>query len=141
VRVIVLLSAVRTFAQFGVQLTDAEVGGPMGIAKRDHIQALGRLPRVTAEWQRLYGRAFGEQDTDALYDVFGPISTTVVVEYADPVPGLLETLGALRKRGIKIGSTTGYSRAIAVASLMPTIDAIEPCLAQGQRPAPLAVAV
>jgi phosphonoacetaldehyde hydrolase len=35
--------------------------------------------------------------------------TAVIEGHADPIPGLLETVTALRGRGIKIGSSTGYT--------------------------------
>jgi len=37
---------------------------------------------------------------------------TVLQEYAKPIPGLLNVIGQLRAQGIKIGSTTGYIRAM-----------------------------
>ncbi len=34
-------------------------------------------------------------------------------EYTDPLPGgVVETVGALRKQGLKIGSTTGYTQSM-----------------------------
>ena len=33
-------------------------------------------------------------------------------EYTTPIPGVIETIGELKKAGIKIGSTTGYTRAM-----------------------------
>jgi phosphonoacetaldehyde hydrolase len=35
-----------------------------------------------------------------------------VTDHADLIPGVLETLAELRRRGIRIGSTTGYTRPI-----------------------------
>ena len=46
---------VRLFEQFGIDLTIEQARGPMGMAKWDHIQALGRLPAVAAQWERRYG--------------------------------------------------------------------------------------
>jgi phosphonoacetaldehyde hydrolase len=113
---------VRTFAQFGIELTENEARGPMGLAKRDHISALSRLPRIASEWERRHGHAFSEADIDTLYAAFGPISESVVVEHADVIPGVVEVVSALRGRGIRIGSTTGYSRAI-MAQLAPRASA------------------
>ena len=36
----------------------------------------------------------------------------VAAEYADLIPGTIETIADLRGRGMKIGSTTGYTRSI-----------------------------
>jgi len=39
------------FASVGVPVTLAEARVPMGLAKWDHIQALGRLPGVAERWR------------------------------------------------------------------------------------------
>jgi beta-phosphoglucomutase-like phosphatase (HAD superfamily) len=41
---------VEVFARFGVEITIAEARGPMGMAKLEHIRALGALPRIAAAW-------------------------------------------------------------------------------------------
>ena len=103
---------VRLFEQFGIALTIAQARGPMGMAKWDHIQALGRLPEVAAQWQARHGRPFSDADVDHLYEVFTPMNAAVVPEFCDLIPGALETVAALRARGLRIGSTTGYNRPI-----------------------------
>lgn len=40
------------------------------------------------------------------------MNAEVVADYSDLVPGAFETVTALRERGLKIGSTTGYTREI-----------------------------
>src|SRR5207248_1699193 len=42
---------VAAFARHGVEVTPAEVRGPMGVHKRDHVRALFRLPAVAARWR------------------------------------------------------------------------------------------
>jgi phosphonoacetaldehyde hydrolase len=103
---------VRLFEQFGIELTIAEARGPMGLAKWDHIKALGTLPSIAAQWQVHHGRAFEDKDVDHLYEIFTPMNAAVVPQFADFIPGALETVNALRARGFKIGSTTGYNRPI-----------------------------
>lgn len=103
---------VRVFAEFGVDVTVAEARIPMGLPKWDHIKAVGSLPRVAAAWRQAHGAAFTDRDVDRLYDIFVPLNVEVVADYAGFVPGALETVAELRRRGLKIGSTTGYSREI-----------------------------
>lgn len=103
---------VRLFEQFGITLSIAEARGPMGMAKWDHIRALGDLPSVGAQWQARYGRPLTDADVDRLYEVFTPMNAAVIPDFADIIPGALETVAALRARGLKIGSTTGYNRPI-----------------------------
>jgi phosphonoacetaldehyde hydrolase len=45
-----------------------------------------------------------------MYAEFIPLQVESIGDYADPIPGVLETVAALRERGIKIGSNTGYNR-------------------------------
>jgi phosphonoacetaldehyde hydrolase len=107
------------FAEAGVPVSEAEARAPMGLPKRDHIAAVGRAPRVGAAWREAHGRDFGEDDVDALYEVFLPRQIDVVGQYADVIPGVVETVAAARARGLAIGSTTGYTR-----------DIMEICLAR-----------
>ncbi|MDF1486583.1 phosphonoacetaldehyde hydrolase [Ramlibacter sp. H39-3-26] len=114
---------VRLFAQFGIDLTIAEARGPMGMAKWDHIHALGMLPRIAAQWQARHGKPFTEADVDHLYEVFTPMNAAVVPDFCDFIPGALDTVRALRARGLKIGSTTGYNR--------PIMEVVSPIAARG----------
>jgi phosphonoacetaldehyde hydrolase len=103
---------VETFAQFGVEISIDEARGPMGMAKRPHIQALVALPRITEAWKRAHGRAPGEAEIDALYEVFAPKNIAAAGAYAGLIPGVAEVVTALRAEGVKIGSSTGYTREI-----------------------------
>jgi phosphonoacetaldehyde hydrolase len=109
---------VETFAQFGVEISIDEARGPMGMAKRPHIQALVASPRIAEAWRRAHGRAPGEADVDALYEVFVPKNVAVAAAYADVIPGVAEVVKALRAEGLKIGSSTGYTREI-MAEIAP----------------------
>ena len=109
---------VEAFAEFGVAISIDEARGPMGIAKRPHVAALLALPRVAAEWARIHGHAPTEADIDAVYDVFVPKNIAVVADYADLIPGAAEMARAVRARGLKIGTTTGYTREI-MAQVLP----------------------
>lgn len=114
---------VKLFAQFGVEITIAEARGPMGLAKWDHIHALGTLPRIAAQWQAVHGRAFGHTDADRLYEVFTPMNAASVRDHAGFIPGALDAVQAVRARGLKVGSTTGYNR--------PIMEVLAPIAAAG----------
>ena len=109
---------VEAFRRFGVEITVDEARGPMGLPKRDHIQALLGLPRVATAWQARHGRTPGERDVDAVYEVFVPLNVEVVARYAELIPGAAELVRELRAGGLKIGSTTGYTREI-MAPILP----------------------
>jgi phosphonoacetaldehyde hydrolase len=103
---------VEAFRKFGVEATIAEAREPMGAPKRDHIKTMMAMPSIAAQWERLKGHAPGEADIDAVYEVFVPMNEEVVAQYATLVPGAAEMIAELRRRGIKVGSTTGYTRSI-----------------------------
>ena len=103
---------VEAFGEFGVTITVAEARGPMGMAKRPHIAALLALPRITDEWTRVRGHAPTEADVDAVYALFVPKNIAVAAHHAALIPGAAETAAAVRARGMKIGTTTGYTREI-----------------------------
>jgi phosphonoacetaldehyde hydrolase len=103
---------VRAFAQFGVAISIADARGPMGMAKWDHIRAVGQTPTVTAAWRGRHGRDFLESDVDAIFQVFEPMNIAAVRDHADIIPGAIEAIEVLRQRGMKVAGTTGYTRPI-----------------------------
>ncbi|MEO1090665.1 MAG: phosphonoacetaldehyde hydrolase [Pseudomonadota bacterium] len=109
---------VRAFAGFDVEISVDEARGPMGMAKRDHISAVLQLPRVADAWAARHGAPPSELDVDRVYEVFVPLNVAVVADHAQLIEGAAETVARLRERGLKIGSTTGYTREI-MAPLLP----------------------
>jgi len=118
---------VELFKSQGVDITVAEARVPMGLPKWDHIRALGRLPRVADAWHSAHGRAFDDADVDRLYALFTPMNMEAVPRHAQLIDGVPQLMAQLRRRGLKIGSTTGYNRDI-MAVLAPL------CVAQGFEP-------
>ncbi len=100
----------EVFKKRGIELTSGEAREPMGMLKRDHIQALLKMERVAAQWEEKYGRKPSESDVDELYADFEPMLMETLHQYATPVPGAVELANRLREQGIKLGSTTGYTR-------------------------------
>ena len=103
---------VEAFARFDVQASIDEARAPMGLPKRDHIKAMMAVPSIAAQWAERHGHAPTEDDIDEVYKVFVPMNEEVVASYASLVPGARDAIEALRARGLKIGSTTGYTRSI-----------------------------
>ncbi len=135
---------VEVFARFGVAITIAQARGPMGLPKRAHIAALMAERTIAEAWRAAHGEMPGEAAIDAVYAEFVPLNAAVVTDYADLIPGAADSIANLRRRGLKIGSTTGYTREI-MERLLPVAAAqgYEPdnlvCagdLAEG-RPSPL----
>ena len=135
---------IDTFARFGVTITVEEARRPMGLPKREHIQAVLDDPSVTERWRATTGAVPTGADVDRLYAAFLPLQVEVVGRFAAPVPGALSALDAARGRGLKIGSTTGYSREV-MDVLLPAAAAhglsVDVVVAAGEtpvgRPSPL----
>ncbi|MEG0155725.1 MAG: phosphonoacetaldehyde hydrolase [Lachnospiraceae bacterium] len=100
---------VEVFRHFKIEPTMEEVRKPMGMLKRDHIKTMLRMPRIQAMWMEIYQRPSGEADIDDLYQLFEKKLIGSLSQYCDVKPGVIETVEALRKKGIAIGSTTGYT--------------------------------
>jgi phosphonoacetaldehyde hydrolase len=102
----------EVFRRRGIALSRRALRGPMGMHKRAHIEALCALPEVAAAWTERFGRAPTAGDVDAMFAEFLPLQLAVLRDHAEPVPGCVETVAALRRRGLRIGSTTGFTRAM-----------------------------
>jgi phosphonoacetaldehyde hydrolase len=105
-------------AAFNFTLSLDEARGPMGLGKRQHIEALGKHPDIQARWVAQFGKPMGQAEVTHLYDTFVPLQKERVGLHSDLIPGALNTVNALRLAGYKIGSTTGYPRAV-MESLLP----------------------
>jgi phosphonoacetaldehyde hydrolase len=101
---------VEIFRRRGIDITIAEARGPMGRAKHEHIAAVAALPRVSALWQQRYGRTATADDVQAMYDDFLPLQKETLAHGSDVLPGIPIAIATLRQWGLKIGSTTGYTR-------------------------------
>ena len=102
----------RVFDDFGLPISEEEARRDMGIAKRDHIHNILRAPRIAAEWERLHRKPPTELDLDELYHRFIPLQFSCLGEYSDVLAEVPEAVEKLRRRDLKIGSTTGYTRAM-----------------------------
>ena len=103
---------VKAFESFGITATIAQARAPMGAPKWDHIRTMMDMPEIATQWEAKYGNAPSDADVDKVYEVFVPMNEKVAADYADLVPGGKEAINALRAMGLKIGSTTGYTRSI-----------------------------
>lgn len=101
---------VELFRRYGVDITQEEARGPMGLQKREHIVELTRVPRIAKAWLAKHGSAPDEKKIDAMYAEFIPLQVKILPDFGDVIPGVLPALAELRKRSIKIAATTGYNR-------------------------------
>ena len=137
---------VKAFAHFGVAISIADARGPMGMAKRDHIRMVGTAPAVAAAWRANHGRDFDDAAIDAIFEVFEPMNVAAVEAHSALIPGASDALQWCKARGIRVGSTTGYTRPImerlmplaAAQGFVPEVTICAGDLAAG-RPAPLQI--
>jgi len=101
---------VEVFAAVGIELTEAEARGPMGLAKRDHVAAILAMPGVRHQWRRMHDRDPSTADGDGIYRRFLPLQKAVLADHCEPIAGVVEAVDFCRRHGIAIGSTTGYTR-------------------------------
>jgi phosphonoacetaldehyde hydrolase len=91
----------RLFAGQGMEVTEDEARRDMGIHKKDHIRALLRLKTACQPTEAAVEELFAE---------FIPMQMETLPTCSDVIPGVAETVAKLRALGIRIGSTTGYTR-------------------------------
>ena len=102
----------KAFNEIGINITMEQARRPMGMAKIDHIRELFKMGGVGEEFEKLYHRPWNEQDVTDMNAKFEEYLFASLANYTDPIPGVIDTLNELRKQGIKIGSTTGYTQAM-----------------------------
>ena len=103
---------IESFNAIGTPVTAAETRAHMGLTKVEEIRALFNIDRVRNEFQEKYGRPYAEEDILARYADFQRVLFASLEDYTTPILGVVETISGLRAQGIKIGSTTGYTRAM-----------------------------
>jgi|SRR5208282_2199474 len=102
----------KVFAGAHVTLTESETRQHMGLPKKEHIRGILSMPRVRDAWQGIRGRIPSDADVEEMYRQFIPLQFSCLAEYSAVIPGVVEAVQSFRQRGLKIGSTTGYTRAM-----------------------------
>jgi phosphonoacetaldehyde hydrolase len=131
------------FRRHGVLLTDADARRDMGLFKRDHIRNLLEMPNVLEQWRAATKADPGEEDVSALFAEFVPLQLDVLEDHVEVIDGVPALADRLRSWGLRLGSTTGYSRQMldvvvqrAKAQGYASDVALCPDDAQGGRPHP-----
>jgi phosphonoacetaldehyde hydrolase len=106
---------VEVLRQNGVAISMADARGPMGLDKKDHLRALLELPAARGQWREAHGSDPSERDVVRLFDEMVPLAVESVRMHSHVIAGVPEVVDGLRRRGIAVGSTTGYFREAADA--------------------------
>ena len=100
----------EVFRRHGVPLSDADARRDMGIFKKDHIRQILAMPHVESLWRERTGQPPGEPDVEQLFADFAPLQVAILDGYSQVIGGVAEVSECLRGRGLRLGSTTGYTR-------------------------------
>ena len=110
---------IEAFAADGIAIDAPTVRRDMGKSKVDHVRALLAVSSVADAWRKRFGRAAAPGDVDALMARLGPLMRQRAAEASELIPGALDAFQRLRAAGLKVASSTGYTR-----------DMMEPVLAR-----------
>ncbi len=102
----------EVFRNQGVSITMDESRGPMGLRKDLHIKALTEVPEIRERWREDKGTHPDQSDVDAMFADFVPLQLEGLPQYSTLLPGVATTTAKLQADGIKIGITTGFTRAM-----------------------------
>ena len=105
---------VEIFNRQGIEISYAQAREPMGMAKRAHIAAITQMPDVKNQWLAQFGRDCEEQDIDNMYEQFLPLQKETLRNHSRLISGAAEAANTCRALGLKIGSSTGYTRELMV---------------------------
>jgi phosphonoacetaldehyde hydrolase len=98
------------FGRRGIQLSVEDARRDMGLLKSDHISAILALPSVEAQWLDAVGRKPAPADVDSLFEEFRPLQQAVLAQHSQLIDGVAAVSQQWQQSGIRIGSTTGYTR-------------------------------
>ncbi|WP_028043907.1 phosphonoacetaldehyde hydrolase [Candidatus Stoquefichus massiliensis] len=97
------------FEAYGLHPTFDEIRQPMGMLKIDHIKTMLEMDSLEKEFQDVYQRSYTDEDVHHIYDIFEKTLMEGITQHTRIKPYVVETVQKLRIKGLKIGSTTGYT--------------------------------
>jgi len=117
----------KVFSSRGIEITVAQAREPMGMAKLDHIATIAAMPDVAAAWTAKFGQRCQPEDIEAMYAEFLPLQKKTLDQHCRIIEGVPQAVEQLRARGLKIGSSTGYTRELMeVVTAATTPQGYEP---------------
>ena len=102
------------FRRKGIEISFDQAREPMGMAKLAHIAAITNMPQVKDQWLQVFGTECSEQDIDDMYEQFLPLQKETLKNHSQLIDGAAETAARCRALGLKIGSSTGYTRELMI---------------------------
>lgn len=99
----------EAFRAYGIDPTVEEIRKPMGMLKIDHVRTMLSMDRIRELWKAQQKQDWTEEDVQAVYLLSERKILEILPDFTELKPWVKETLEELRSRGIRIGSTTGYT--------------------------------
>jgi phosphonoacetaldehyde hydrolase len=100
----------EAFAAEGVAIDAESARRDMGKSKADHVRGLLQIPAVATAWRAARGRSASDSDVELIMSRLGPLMREHAAVAATLIPGAREMVERLRALGLKIASSTGYTR-------------------------------
>lgn len=108
------------FLTEGVPITQAEARAPMGKEKREHIEALLAMPRISKEWRAIKGCNPTKTEIDRLYQAFVQYQLISIRDNCQLITGIASLIEYCDRSAINLAVNTGYSREM-IAELIPSL--------------------
>lgn len=122
-----IAALLAAFARHGVPLDETAARADMGKAKDDHVRALLARPEIADAWRSANASEPDEAAVSALMADLGPLMREEAARASELIPGAADTVAELLRRGLRVASSTGYTREMMAPVL-------ERAAAQGYRP-------
>lgn len=106
----IYVDAFKAACDMEISLEQASV--PTGLGPWQHIESLGTNPTIDACWRARFGHSMGYTETRHIYETFVPLQIERAGLYSALIPGVLDVVSDIRKRGLKVGSTSSYPRQV-----------------------------
>ena len=98
------------FSKYGIKLKTEEIRKGMGQDKVDHIRQIIESDRIAKLWYKKTGMYPNEGDVSQLTREFQKTIIEKFKDHSEPKEHVKNAINILRDMGIKIGSTTSYTK-------------------------------
>ncbi|HEY3786017.1 MAG TPA: HAD family hydrolase [Steroidobacteraceae bacterium] len=130
---------IEAFAAEGISIDAAAARRDMGKSKGDHVRALLAEASIATAWRLRHGVLPGAQDVQRLVVRLGPLMREYAMTTSTLIPGARAAFDDLRAAGLRVASSTGYTREMLEPVLARAADqgyVPEHVVCAGELPAP-----
>jgi phosphonoacetaldehyde hydrolase len=107
-----VIALIEAFAAEGVVIDEAAARRDMGVAKIDHVRSLLRVSSIAAAWTARHGGPPDDRAVAALLARLEPLMREQAARASTLIPGARECFDRLRADGLRVASSTGYTRSM-----------------------------